>query len=192
MKVLIGVDDSPYSDAAIGHVTGAAWPKATKFIVLSAVAPIFLEPGEAVAGDAISRLMEQQEKYHMEIAERAATRLRNAGLSAEARMVVGDPRAALIDAARSEHSDLVIVGSHGRTGIKKFLLGSVASHVVRTHLAAFSSSGSRDPNLAEPGVVRATPAATIPVRLKTRGAMMAAVFRPDSDAGPSNQEGDQP
>jgi len=132
MKVLIGIDDSPHSDAVVDHVTGSAWPKATKFVVLSAAAPIFLGAGEAAAGDAIGRLIGQQEEYHREIAERAAGRLREAGLTAEARMVSEDPRAALLNAARSEHSDLVIVGSHGRTGIKKLLLGSVASHVV-TH-----------------------------------------------------------
>ncbi len=132
MKVLIGVDDSSHSDAAIRYITGAAWPKATTFLVLSAVAPIFVGPGEVAAADTIGRLMEDQEKYHTEIAKRAAARLTKAGLTADARMVVGDPRSALMDAAHTEHADLLVVGSHGRTGIKKLLLGSVASHVV-TH-----------------------------------------------------------
>jgi nucleotide-binding universal stress UspA family protein len=132
MKVLIGVDDSPCSEAAVRYISEAAWLKGTKFIVLSAVAPIFVGPGEAAASDAIGRLLEEQEKYHEEIAKHAAAQLRKPGMTAEARMVVADPRAALTDAARSERVDLLVVGSHGRTGIQKLLLGSVASHVV-TH-----------------------------------------------------------
>jgi nucleotide-binding universal stress UspA family protein len=132
MKILIGVDDSPQSDVVIDRVKESAWPKATNFVVLSAAAPVFLGADEALAGDAIGRLMEQQKQYHGGIAERAAGRLRESGLTAEARMVVADPRAALLDVARSEYVDLIVVGSHGRTGIKKLLLGSVATHVV-TH-----------------------------------------------------------
>lgn len=133
MKVLIGVDDSPHSDAVIRCITRTAWPKTTRFLVLSVVAPVFNGHSEAaVATDAIARLMNEQETYHKEIAEHATARLKEAGLTAEARMVVGDPRASLTDAARSERVDLIVVGSHGRTGIKKLLLGSVASHVV-TH-----------------------------------------------------------
>jgi len=132
MKVLIGVDDSLHSDAAVAYVAGATWPKATKFLVISAVAPFLIGAGEVAAADAVARLTEEQQKYHKEIADRAATRLRKAGLTVDARTVTADPRAALLDATRFEQVDLIVVGSHGRTGIKKLLLGSVASHVV-TH-----------------------------------------------------------
>jgi nucleotide-binding universal stress UspA family protein len=132
MNVLVGVDDSSCSETVLAHVEKGEWPKGTKFLVLSAVAPIFVGPGEAAAADAIGQLLEQQEKYHLEIAQRSTDRLRKAGLVAEARMVVADPRSALLEAARKHPTDLIVVGSHGRTGIQKLMLGSVASHVV-TH-----------------------------------------------------------
>ena len=132
MNVLVGLDDSPCSETVLSHIEKAEWPKGTRFLVLSAVAPIFVGPGEATAADAIGRLLEEQEKYHQEIAQRGTDRLKKAGLTAAARMVVGDPRSALLDTARAEHTDLIVVGSHGRRGIQKLLIGSVASHVV-TH-----------------------------------------------------------
>jgi len=66
------------------------------------------------------------------LATRVEKELRDAGLPAESRVVKGDPRDALVDTARSLHADLVVVGSHGRTGLAKLVLGSVAAHVV-TH-----------------------------------------------------------
>ena len=46
------------------------------------------------------------------------------------KLLAADPREALVDTARSANADLLVVGSHGRTGHSQFLLGSVASHVV--------------------------------------------------------------
>lgn len=73
MQVIVGVDDSKFSDEAIRYVSEAVWPKTAKFLVLSAATPIFMGPGEAAAPQAIADLMEQQQQYHREIAERGAT-----------------------------------------------------------------------------------------------------------------------
>ena len=132
MKILLGLDDSQCSQDALDHVLAGAWPEGSRFTVLSAVAPIFAGSEQTDTADAISRLIESQRIYHREIADRAAAQLREAGFPADAHTVVADPRDAILDAARSRGVDLIVVGSHGRTGIKKLLLGSVASHVV-TH-----------------------------------------------------------
>jgi nucleotide-binding universal stress UspA family protein len=132
MNVLIGVDDSVFSRSAIEYVKAASWPKGTKFLVISACAPVFVGPGEAAAPGAIAELIAQQESFHRDLAEKAAATLRAAGLDASGKMLPADPRGALSDAAKSMPADLVIVGSHGRSGLTKLLLGSVATHVV-TH-----------------------------------------------------------
>ncbi len=132
MKVVIGVDDSSFSKAAIEHVKAASWPAGTEFLVISASAPVFVGPGEAAAPGAIAEIIEQQERFHREVAEKAAATLKAAGLKVSAKMVPTDPRGALVDAAKRLPADLVVVGSHGRSGLSKLLLGSVATHVV-TH-----------------------------------------------------------
>jgi nucleotide-binding universal stress UspA family protein len=43
----------------------------------------------------------------------------------------GDPGEAIIDAAQAEGADMIIVGSHGRGAVGRFLIGSVSDHVVR-------------------------------------------------------------
>lgn len=130
MFVILGVDESDCSKAAVEFVAKAAWLKDSRFLVVSASPPVFLNPGEAAAPGAIAQVIAAQESFHRGLAERAAGELQKVGLKAEARMIAADPRIALVDTARNEKAELLIVGSHGRSGISKLLLGSVASHVI--------------------------------------------------------------
>jgi nucleotide-binding universal stress UspA family protein len=132
MKVIIGVDDSSFSDEAIRYACAATWPKGSRFLVISAVPMIVAGPGESITGEGYEALIEDQEKYLEGVAHRAEERLRGAGLDVQTLVVHGDPRTVLTDRARLEQADLIVVGSHGRSGLKKLLLGSVATHVV-TH-----------------------------------------------------------
>jgi nucleotide-binding universal stress UspA family protein len=134
MKVLVGVDDSPHAETTLEAVQRMPWPADTKFVVVSAVQMPFgaySEPYAPVAAD-VSRWLEDLTKLHKEVASRGARKLSAAGLSTEERVLQGDPREALIEEARKERADLIVVGSHGRTGLEKLLMGSVATHVV-TH-----------------------------------------------------------
>ena len=58
------------------------------------------------------------------------TRARKAGVRARALSLVGVPHQALSRAARRHRADLMIVGTHGRTGLAKFFVGSVASRLI--------------------------------------------------------------
>ncbi len=49
----------------------------------------------------------------------------------EHRLITGDPAHAIVRLAKQENVDMIVIGSHGRTGLKRLLLGSVAESVVR-------------------------------------------------------------
>lgn len=132
MNVIVGIDDSSCSNEAIRYVCEGVWPKDTRFLVVSVVPVIVAGPGEAITGEGMQALTDEQERVHGGLVRRAAAYLRKAGLKSETLVVHGDPRTVLTDRVRSEQADLLIVGSHGRTGLTKLLLGSVATHVV-TH-----------------------------------------------------------
>lgn len=132
MKVLIGVDDSPHGQAALEFVREMTWPAGTQLLVVSALTPETpsfgaYEPSAAVmAAGMVERIREGQE----ELVARSRKRLTERGLHVEGRVTEGDPRQALLDEAKRDGADLIVVGSRGRSGLEKLLMGSVASHVV--------------------------------------------------------------
>lgn len=133
MKILIGVDDSPHSKAALEYVKKMRWPAGSKFVVFAVSAPVVAYTMVDAGGMTWMKTAEEEMNVATEeLTARAEQELRDAGLATEAKVVLGDPREAIVDAVRTMGIDQVVVGSHGRTGLGKLLMGSVASHVV-TH-----------------------------------------------------------
>jgi nucleotide-binding universal stress UspA family protein len=134
MKLLVGVDESPCSDAAVDFVRTMRWPEGTRVIVASAVVrPTSAYPYPEVYMMSVGPnegLLKEGWRRSEDLVARHERKLRGEGLSVEARVLEGDPGESLIDLAKKERVDLIVVGSHGRSGLAKLLMGSVASHVV--------------------------------------------------------------
>jgi nucleotide-binding universal stress UspA family protein len=80
--------------------------------------------------DAYAADLRQAKTEHQRIADDASARLRDAGRTADAGMRVGDAAAEVIAAAAERGADLIVLGSRGRTGVTRLLLGSVARNVL--------------------------------------------------------------
>ena len=133
MKILIGLDASTHSERVLDFVARMRWPAGSRVIVISVLQPVpsavtGVYEATALPTDGMEGIRQQLE----EVVARAEGALREVGFSTEGRVVAGEPRQALIQAAESERADLIVVGSHGRSGLAKMMLGSVSSHVV-TH-----------------------------------------------------------
>jgi nucleotide-binding universal stress UspA family protein len=83
-----------------------------------------------LTGATVEDMRQRQASTAEQIAGRAVDGLTPAGLTTETAVREGDPRSAIVDEAEEWEADLIVVGSHGRTGLSRWLLGSVAQAVV--------------------------------------------------------------
>jgi nucleotide-binding universal stress UspA family protein len=94
------------------------------------VVPIF---GDGyVSPKTYEEINESRTRWARQEMERLVRKARAAGAKTTWTIVQGVPADRIVRAARAKHSDLVVMGTHGRTGFSRFLLGSVASRVVAT------------------------------------------------------------
>ena len=137
MRVLLAVDGSACSDAAVQMVANRFRPGDTHVKVLHAVEWMREMPlcfqyahGPSAAEDvAQSRQGSFQRARHM--VERIAAQLDLKGFRTSVLTPDSDPRHAIVDTACEWPADLIVLGSHGRRGFDRLLLGSVAESVVR-------------------------------------------------------------
>ena len=86
--------------------------------------------------EAHARDLAEARAEHTRIAEETTARLRARGRQAEAAMRTGDAAAEIIAAAADVAADLVVMGSRGRTGLARVVLGSVARNVLQGSTAS--------------------------------------------------------
>lgn len=132
VHIMFTTDFSPGSEAAAGLAFEMARRFAARMTILHVYsAPVYI----GAFGDAYALPPEVMEKIRAD-AERALENLRlravKEGITAEPLAVEGIAPDLIVAAARSRHADLIVMGTHGRTGLKHLLLGSVAERVVRT------------------------------------------------------------
>jgi nucleotide-binding universal stress UspA family protein len=124
--VLVGIDGSDQSTNALEYALDT-FPDAT-ISVISVVNPVAATAGdEFFDGSALEQQRELAEN-HLESAS-AVARAHDREVDTDVR--IGSPARELIASATESDVDHIVVGSHGRTGLSRILLGSVAETVVR-------------------------------------------------------------
>ena len=130
MKVLLAIDDSKFSEAATQALIAQARPGETEVRVLHVIESfVFLYEGGYVVD--WRPVIEELRKKGEALLTQTAQALRTAGFRVATTMEEGNPKTVIVDFAAKWPADLVVMGSHGRTGFGRFFLGSVAETVVR-------------------------------------------------------------
>jgi len=134
MKIVLAVDGSSFSEAATRTLASELRPEGTEVLVVGVVEPlVYSVPPQMAPGyepEMAERLTGQVSQAETSV-EHAAEALRASGFKVKTRVVEAETRSGILNVASEYQADLIVLGSHGRKGIQKFLLGSVAESVAR-------------------------------------------------------------
>lgn len=123
MNILLAVDASSASQAAVDQVAARPWPAGSQIEVLT----VAEDPGFFTLG-----IDSDEMKAHAQrLADAAAVQLRSRQLQAKALVKVGDPKTVILDHAAAMHADLIVVGASGLGAVERFLLGSISRAILR-------------------------------------------------------------
>lgn len=132
-RVLFATDFSPASTPALDRAIDLSKDNAAELIITHVYEP----PSRlSLDGYVLPQIYDEFEAALREEAERSlaplVARAEAAGVKARSLLVKGTPYRAIARAARTNDADLVVLGTHGRTGVARLFLGSVAARVIST------------------------------------------------------------
>ena len=130
-SIVVATDFSPQAEVAFTRGLALARSRSEPLILVSVDSTIELIPtAPDPEGPAWSQLRADVEAEEERLLADLITRATAAGVTVHSVRSLGDPVDVIVSTARDHDADLIVVGSHGRTGIRRFLLGSTAERIV--------------------------------------------------------------
>lgn len=124
-KIFFPTDFSPASEAAMPLALSLAKDRGATLVIVHVEEP----PAAYGGGEMFYTVPDVTTENNQKRLEALAPK--DAGVPYELRLVTGSPAATLVRMAEEEDADLIVMGTHGRTGLMRVLMGSVAEAVVR-------------------------------------------------------------
>ena len=128
-RILVATDFAESAEQALACAVQLARRHGAELMLLHVYMDLPAYP-EITAGQVVA-IYEEQRGWIEAALERRARRARSEGLLARALLRTGPAASTIAQTAREESADLVMVGTHGRAGLDRLILGSVAERVVR-------------------------------------------------------------
>ena len=134
-RILVPLDGSELAECALEHVRAIAQGLQVDKVVLLRVLEPHLSLLTPHDDTAVRRAREAADKLEADARgylNKVAGNLKKDGLPVETELVVnGEPAAKIIESAKEDEATLIIISTHGRSGVSSWLFGSVAERVVR-------------------------------------------------------------
>ena len=128
--ILIPIDFSATSDRALAYAIALAQQLHARLTLLHVLDLTPVAIGDPAIGVPTTTL-DTLETEAQHLLQASLQRVQHAGLQGESLLVQGAPTHAIVDTASAQGVDLILMGTHGRTGLAHVFLGSVAEHVIR-------------------------------------------------------------
>ena len=132
IRIIVGIDGSTNSLAALNAVAERSWPKGTEVRLVAALDTVFSINALPQKPTVVKWFEVSNEKDLIslrQIFETLADKLRNVGLTASIELKQGDPKEVIIKEAETWQADSIFVGAKGMRGIERLMLGSVSAAV---------------------------------------------------------------
>jgi nucleotide-binding universal stress UspA family protein len=132
-NILAPLDGSELSECSLDHVTAIAKGCQVPNVVLLHV----LEPHDRYAGytgistEMLEDIRKQFQTQNKEYLEKVADKLKKKGLNVKTAIVEGKPSEEILNYAQKNQVDLIIMSTHGSSGLSRWAFGSVADKVTR-------------------------------------------------------------
>ena len=133
MKVLLAIDGSPHSHAAVVEFATRPWPRGTEVQILTVIhssLPLFVDPVFFAAAHMEQTLDRRRDAPALVEAAAKLVRDGNPTMDVATNIIEGVPKDAIVDEAQSWSADLIVLGSQGYGRMRRVVLGSVAGSVV--------------------------------------------------------------
>jgi nucleotide-binding universal stress UspA family protein len=130
-RILHPTDFSRASGAAFAKAVEMAKANRADLLVVHVLTPVIPMVGDGYVSPKVYEEIETTARSQAQTQlDRLLAKAKKAGVRVKGLLMEGVPHEQITRAARSKRADLVVIGTHGRTGLAKFFLGSVAGRVV--------------------------------------------------------------
>jgi nucleotide-binding universal stress UspA family protein len=131
MKILYPTDFSECANEAQAVAVDLARKLDADLVLVQVLveAPLYSEG--FISRRQVQTVYDAQRKWSEDTLEALAERLRQSGIKTSCRVQAGAPHEEIVRTAEEEHADMIVMGTHGRGGLNRMILGSVAERVIR-------------------------------------------------------------
>ncbi len=132
-EILVPLDGSELAESAIPHARELAKAFGARITLLSVIEPVAMYSQPGVVGPVISVAVNIQEEMETlgQYLDGIAEQLRAENIEVQRVAKEGDPASQICDYAHESKADVIVMSTHGRSGIRRWVYGSVADRVLR-------------------------------------------------------------